>query len=128
MIHKFKDWLNESVSLLDNLIVKVNNIEEYQTLMNYLDKLGYHWGDNKLASSKDYFNQDYAKGPGYCVRISSSDRNDLGYSDLNFYKSSTFSDYIIIDFKDLNLDKNFKRVERPDVDPFNEDDWGYEEI
>ena len=128
MIFKFENWLNESVSIGNgNVVVKINTQDEYWILMKYLDTLDYYWDSAHPASSVNYYLHSYSRNKiGYGVRI--GDNKDLGYSAFDFYvNNNTFKDYIKVDFKDLNLDKKYKRIENPN-DIYGEDDWGYEEI
>jgi len=129
-----EDWgwdVKENVSLdvpdaLNKTILSLKTQEEYDSAMSKLDELGYFWGEKTKASGINYwpsYKNDFAlifMGNKY-----------LAYATIPWCKNhDSFRNYKYIKIEDLLKIKikKYKKVNNLELDPYGEDDWGYEEI
>jgi len=80
----------------------------------------------KIKDNSKYKNQAYNNGGnGFGIII------DYNYSpgDFEFVIRWDNNHINLYRFKDIDIldDKKFKRITKPDIDPYGEEDWGYEE-
>lgn len=137
-IFNYNNWSikenNKTFSLNHNVkfFIKVDTQEDYWELMRKLEELGYNWGSkNKPPTSENYFNS--YKDLGIYLHNINGERLMLNYSSLRYFDSQRdgeYSEHIFFKYKDFDkyIGKKYKKIERPEIDPMNEEDWGFEEI
>jgi len=112
----------EKIKLKDlrNVIIRIHSRLNYDILMKKMRELGIRWSGGELCGEEDPYFDNY---PDFCIRI--NEKGEVNYCGFNEYvsmgalKNNKFiNDYDIIG--------NIKRIENPDVDPYGEDDWGWE--
>lgn len=110
----------------NKFIVTIDTQEEYWDCMKYLEKFGYHWG---TVDTKPTYKNYFGEYKNFSVVLNPS--KNLMYGSLNFFewRSGDYQNCIFINFKDIEKESNkkYRKLTHPD-DPYNEEDWGFEEI
>ena len=117
-----EDWENENKiyeNFFDNSFdILIENLSDYNLIMQKLEDRGYIWQNNKLPTSLCYFNGR----PNYILHAST---NKI----LTYYNNPLSIDVILTVDEFLKIEnKKFRKIENPEIDPYGEEDWGYEEI
>lgn len=99
-------------------VVLINTQLDYNILMMELENLDYEWGCGHNPTTKDYFN----KYNNFCISI--TDKKIL-YGNLDYYKNThPYNKYKFIHYNN----KKYNKIEKPEIDPYGEEDWGFEKI
>lgn len=124
------EWGYEEISesldyleVINGTAIEVDTQEEYWELMSKLELLGYTWSGD-LPTLKNNFRR-YSK---ICIFLERNkikgDNKYLSYGSYEFFKKNKYN---IINYKDIP-NKKYKKIDNSESDPYNEEDWGYEEI
>ena len=123
MILEYNDFIFENVKYTNNpIIVHVHNQEEFNELMFELDKEDFCWSGNikrPATSEKFRFNTK----ANYILLNFNNIKTifAIDYNTLIDLKSTTLKSFKVVEFENKR-----KKITRPDIDPFDEEDWGYE--
>jgi hypothetical protein len=122
-----EDWgwieMNESWNPdkdgFEKIIIMVKTQKEYDELMLYMEKRGYKWGYEK-ATALDYFD----RYENFCIAF---EGKSMGYGNYScFNNDNAYWGYRFVDVAEILYGKKIKRISRPEIDPYEEEDWGYE--
>ena len=114
MVKYFNTFLKESLNDEDfyiGMTVRMNDDSDYRS--QAYEKNGDGFG--KILRYCNDVDDEY--NYTYSIKWNNGHRNSYRKCDVT----------IIDDLKKFKL-KKFKKIEKPDVDPYNEENWGYEEI
>ena len=121
-----EDWgyvqesINPESRFKEMSAILFNNKSEHDSLMIELEKDGYVWADGKQTppTQKNHF-FDYNNRVIYLKK-----NGIISCSRLSFYEENDEfkNKYTLIKY---NIDKKYKKITHPDIDPFDEEDWGY---
>ena len=117
---------NQTYNKDDKFCIKVDNKEEYDLLMNVLEQEDFHWaGDNAKPTHLNY--DIYHIDVVYC------EKGILHGGTLEYHKKMQgYYDWpkliSVTDYLTLKPRKKMKRVKNSIDDPYNEEDWGWEEL
>lgn len=119
-----EDWgyeIQENKNYLyKDLAIYIKTQSEYDLISKKLEELGYNWGNRHiLPTDKNYF----SNYKNFVLHLNPD--NSLSYGNLEFYQKA-YPELEIIDAVNYLGDKIGKKIERTDIDPYGEEDWGYE--
>jgi DNA polymerase III epsilon subunit-like protein len=117
------DIIKESLNANNKIIIHdIKTQEMYSELMKYLEILGATWGTGKLPTENNF----YGKYNDLAICIKD---NELGYAYTQYFRSvKDYNDYEFIKAEEILKYKKFKKIEgNPEVDPYGEEEWGWEE-
>jgi hypothetical protein len=100
-----------------NFAICVHDVVEYDYLMDFLEDNNFIWGGSRTPV-RDLNLARYIGVEGIYIYISS-------YKTISWSGSYPKSEKVV-QFNDFFVRSNMKKIERPDQDPYNEEDWGYE--
>jgi hypothetical protein len=105
----------------EKTIIIIRSQSEYDELMVLMEFLGFMWYKTK-PTMKNYFNEY----PTFSIVI---DNNMMRYGDLSYFKrDQVYKLYDYVEAKDLLKMKKMRKIKNSEIDPFDEDDWGYEHV
>ena len=103
-------------------VIRIHSLNEYNELMRLLEEDGHMWSNGRYPTLGTTLYSDRMQVIWVEYRLS--------WSDYNYYETHNGHNFPCIEFKDFTEErmKKYKRIERPDLDPYGEEDWGREEI
>lgn len=107
----------DSSQLVDNCIV-INNETEYNIVMDYFDKIGLKWLSGSAPKYRNFKQVSCIRNTPFYI-IVKLDNNHIRFGTSENPKGNIFTHDMLFNFK-------FKKIENPEIDPFGEEDWGYE--
>ena len=122
-----EDWGWEEIKESNEYIpsgdfaVLVRNEKEWNDIMRKLEDWGCKWTNGNTPTSKFY---EKIIEVIWVEKTKYSENPMISHSDLKYYKTHSRYAGPIIDI----TNKKYKKIEQPDVDPYGEEDWGWEEI
>lgn len=127
-----EDWGVEEIvqenvkdyKLPDDSFIRITSQEEYWEIMRYLENAGYKWyGFNStggLPTDKNFFRGNI----DFCIRLKDG---KMTHQDYPYFREH-YPHGGFFDAKDILGNKRYKKIKKPSIDPFDEEDWGFEEI
>jgi hypothetical protein len=105
----------------DEFVIIITNKNIFEEVMKKLHKLGYTWwGSNKSILDKKY-DHDY--------EVLWLAGQLISYSDMDYFNNHRNSVVNLTDEEFIKIkDKKLKKLQNKELDPYGEDDWGFEEI
>lgn len=113
MILKYKDFERD-------FIVETTTEEEYQLLMDLLDKDGYVWVDKTPIARFDGVEKGFKKG--YRFILVNPNSKIIGYSPNIFLHTKPYNDVIKI-LMDRDNERKIEQEIHKGVDPYDEENW-----
>jgi len=120
----------------EKFIVRILSPADLDIIMMFLQDRGYTWADGDSLTSSLYASGIFRIKVGECLRVGAMycENNKkpkiVKKGQFDFYTEHK-DDYLGFHFTDsqdfikMFVDKKYKRIEQPDIDPFGEEDWGW---
>ena len=111
----------ENSDELTNLVIKINNEFEFRTALEFFYLQDYRWPGGVIELDDRYDNDKYIIVEPKKVIISPTSEDDYRMKDKKIISFKNF-------MKIVEKMSKKRRVYKPDIDPWNEENWGWEEI
>ena len=116
--------IKESFIYDEDIAIYVKNKREYDDLMKRLEMDGFLWS----SGSKPTAGLGYSKLKEVLV-LNLTKRGEIKYSNLEHYEKNfkyKYKDrnYKLINYEEIS-DKKYKKLKKLEIDPFEEEEWGY---